>query len=254
MKIVIVYIYAVVAGRHFENYAMRFLESYHAFPPGVEHDTVVVLNGIKKNSESTCMFSSLPNLMFLEHDNSGYDIGGFQLAARTIPCDMIVFFGASTFFQRQGWLFRMRSAFVNHGNAQYGAMGNRGDQAVKVWPHIRTTAFWMAPTLMNSYPHIVTRGEERHPFEHGQNCFTNWVKRQGLLSYVVTWTSELLWKDWDSDPNGFSRGNQSSLLAGDHLCERPYYPNGKCRHPSMQNGSCVPWSTNNCWLCLNRHL
>lgn len=249
MKIVVVYVYAkgIQSGKY-EYYALRFLHCYNSFPPGIDHDTVIVLNGSRNSSETTCLFSSLPNCHFLQHDNSGYDIGAFQLAARTVPCDMMLFFGSSTFFFRSGWLKRMAEAYQKHGNAQYGAMGNRGNLAVNVWPHIRTTAFWMHPSLMNSYPKRIQRHQDRHPFEHGQNCFTNWTTKQGIKSWVVNWTDELEWENWDSNPNGFSRGDQSALLAGDHLCERPYYPNNVCRNG---NGKCSPWSINSCFKCLS---
>lgn len=222
MKVATVYIYPPHPS--YEPYVLRFLDSYHDNPPGTNHESIVVLNGTKPTSDLYCLFSSLPNLTFLEHDNSGYDIGGYQLAARTIPCDLMVFFSTSTYFFRPGWLLRMLFATERHGNAQYGAMGNRGDIPVKVWPHIRTTAFWMKPELMNGYPHRVTHPEQRHPFEHGQQCFTSWLTKQGVLSWVITWSRELLWRDWDADPNGFSRGNQSNLLAGDRMTEAPYYP------------------------------
>lgn len=225
MKIVVVYIFSAAANQQYELYADRFLEHYHKYPPGMQHESVVVLNGCKETAEHHCLFSVLPNLRFLEHDNSGYDIGGFQLAAMRVPCDMMVFFGASTWFRRQGWLIRMATSFTRHGPAQYGAMGNRGDTNVNVWPHIRTTAFWMPPNLMNAYPQRITRPEQRYPFEHGPDCFTQWLKRKGIQSWVVTWTREMLWQDWDSDPEGFHRGRQHSLLAGDHLCEAPFYRN-----------------------------
>lgn len=232
----------------YQNYAARFLASYNECPPGCEHDTIVVFNGQRANSELTCMFSGLPSCRFLEHDNSGYDIGAFQFASRSSSCDMIVFLGASTWFNRGGWLVRMSQAFNQCGDAQYGAMGNRGDLKVKVWPHIRTTAFWMRPSLMNNYPKIVKRPDQRHPFEHGSSCFTSWVTKQGLKSLVVTWNHIFEWQNWDDDPNGFQRGDQSSLIAGDHLCERPYYPNGACQHSSAQ---CSPWAFNRCWGCLS---
>lgn len=249
MKPVIVYVYAASAGDKYLMYAMRFLESYHSNPPGLDHDTVIMINGQKANSELTCMFSSMPNCAFLEHDNSGYDIGAFQMAARTVPCEMMVFFGASTFFNRKGWLERMVWASNSYGNAQYGAMGNRGDLKVRVWPHIRTTAFWMRPELMNSYPARITSPNQRHPFEHGEQCFTSWLTRQGTKSLVVNWNNVLEWENWDDDENGFQRGDQSSLLAGDHICERPYYPNNICQRRGHPN-YCEPWTTNNCHQCL----
>ena len=248
MKIAIVFVYAGEVALRYENYTQRFLHSYHQNPPGCDHDTVVVLNGAKASSEITCMFSLLPNCRFIEHDGSGYDIGGYQLAARSHECDMMVFFGGSTYFTRAGWLLRMAGAFQTHGNAQYGVNGNRGNLDVKVWPHIRTTGFWMHPELMNSYPKIITRPEERHPFEHGSECFTEWVKKCGLKSWVVTWNRELLWEDWDSDPNGYHRGNQNSILAGDRMCERPYYPANRCRGNPAE--FCEPWKRERCFDCL----
>lgn len=224
MKIAMVYIYADSGDSKFDAYTMRFLDSYHSNPPGLDHESVVVINGARRTSEIDCLFSSLPNYSPLEHDNSGYDIGGFQFAARTIPCDLMVFFGASTYLSRPGWLIRMVNAFNRHGNAQYGAMGNRGNLAVGVWPHIRTTAFWMHPKLMNSYPDRVTLPNQRHPFEHGKNCFTEWVTKLGLKSWVITWANELLWEKWDSDREGYSQGKQLNLLAGDRMSEPPYFP------------------------------
>ena len=253
MNVAIVYVYAPAAGVNCENYLFRFLKSYNDFPPGVEHETIVVLNGARATSEITCLFSSLTNCSFIEHDNSGYDIGAFQCAAKCYPCDMMVFFGSSTYFQWAGWLSRMKSVFLKYGNAQYGAMGNRGNVSVGVWPHIRTTAFWMNPKLMNDCPNRVTRPDQRHPFEHGKDCFTEWVKSQGLNSWVVTRTQELLWKDWDNSINGYSKGNQSNMLAGDRMTERPYFKSNQCGHPAARGQFCYPWTTENCWECLSVH-
>jgi hypothetical protein len=224
MKVVVVYIFPLDGQGPYSYLGFRFMDSYHANKPGLDHESIVVCNGAKPTFEAHMLFGSLPNLRFFEHDNSGYDIGAFQHVAREIPADLMVFFGVSTFFRRAGWLKRMWDSYLNHGNAQYGAMGNRGNPAVNVWPHIRTTAFWMNPGLLNAYPTTVTTNAQRHPFEHGKNCFTEWLKARGHQSWVITWKLDLLWAQWDSDPEGFSRGNQSNLLAGDHLCEPPYYP------------------------------
>src|ERR1035437_3675021 len=223
MKLTIVYCYAVIAGDKYDNYAFRFLESYSANPPGVNHDTVIVLNGLKQSSEIACLFSPMPHCTFLERDNSGYDIGAFQHAAREFPCDLMVFFGASAFFFKTGWLLRMATSFIKHGNALYGAMANRGDAASGVFPHIRTTAFWMDPKLMNTCPHKVTSPEQRYPWEHGANCITEWVRKQGLKAWEITRNMDLPVGSWGDDPNGYQRGDQSALLAGDRMCLPPYY-------------------------------
>lgn len=228
MKIAVVYVYAresaaTPGGHALDYYSQRFIDSYHSNPPGVDHDTVIVLNGIHATSEITCMFSSFPNCYFIEHDNSGFDIGAFQFAARTFPCDLMIFFGASTFFYHPNWLLRMASVYNEHGIAQYGAMASGADPSHNVWPHIRTTAFWMPPKLMNEYPKRVVTAADRHPFEHGSNCLTEWLRKSGVRSWEVTWKKELLANAWGSDPNGFHRGNQQSLLACDRMCEPPYY-------------------------------
>jgi len=224
VKVSIVYIYPANDGEKQTQYALRFINSYNANPPGMDHQSIIVLNGAKQNAEITCMFSSFPNVVFMEHDDSGWDIGAFQAAAKKFPCDLMVFFGGSSFFNGSGWLARMVAASIKHGNAQYGCMGNRGNLSVKVWPHIRTTAFWMNPSLFNSYPVKIRRHEQRHPFEHGKDCLTAWVASLGLKSWVVTWDTETEWANWDDHPEGFHRGSQKALLAMDHICEKPHYP------------------------------
>lgn len=226
MTSTIVYVYPACAPQY-HDYAVRFLESYHANLPGVLHETVVVVNGAAVTPEIQCLFASLPRLHFLEHDNSGYDVGAFQHASRECATEMILFFGASTFFFGPGWLLRMMTAMQKHGNAQYGTMGNRGDTRAGVWPHIRTTAFWLAPALFNAYPHAVTGPEGRHPFEHGPACFSEWVKKRGLKSWVITRYRDLTQAEWNDDPQGFHRGDQSALLAGDHICEPPIWHPGR---------------------------
>lgn len=224
MNVYVVYVYSGIAGQKYVDYAKRFVEQYKQCLPEFEHQTVVAINGLKLDDQIQGIFSGLPNLQFMEHDNSGYDIGAFQHAAREFPCDLMVFFGASTYFTKPGWLKRMVEAFARNGDGIYGTMGNRGNLNVKVWPHIRTTAFWMPPKLLNEYPKIVTEDKDRHSFEHGSACLTSWVISRGLKAIVVTWSSETEWEDWDSTLNGFQRGDQSDLLAGDHICEPPYYP------------------------------
>jgi len=123
MKIAMVYVYAGTMGQKYDDYAQRFVQCYHDFPPGIEHDSIVMLNGVRETSEIACMFSPLPNLSLIMHDNSGFDIGAFQHAAKVVPCDMILFFGASTFMRRAGWLLRMVEAYQKHGPGQYGRWG-----------------------------------------------------------------------------------------------------------------------------------
>lgn len=220
MKTAVVYVYA---GTAYLNNATRFVSSYHECPPGRDHLSVVVCNGFAPGPFEKILFGGLPNLQFLQHDNSGYDIGAFQLAARSLPADLMVFFGASAYFTGPGWMHRVQDSVVRHGFGLYGVHGNAGDANVNVSPHVRTTGWWIAPSLLNQYPFIVNQAKNRYEFEHGQTCLANWITKQGMHVRVVTWHREYLRHEWDGIPNGFHRGDQSALLFRDRLTDPPYY-------------------------------
>lgn len=223
MRVAIVYCYAMIPGTDFESHAARFIASYANCPAQYPHQSVVVCNGGKPDFMAQAMFGAMENLTFLEHDNSGYDLGAFQMASRAIPCDLMVFFGKSAWVTRPGWLDRIVRATERHGFALYGTMGNAGDDRVRVSPHVRTTGFWIAPSILNRYPFVVKQASQRYEFEHGPTCLANWITKQGLHVWVVTWSSEFLRHQWDYIPNGFHRGDQSDLIVRDRLTESPYY-------------------------------
>lgn len=227
LKIDVVYVHPISADKKWRNNAIRFVESYVKNPPGIEHNMVVVCNGKDAGEEESRLFSPIKNVSFMTHDNTGYDIGAYQKASRASQADMIVFFGSSSYVQGNGWLYRMAEVFKKDPKIQYGSMGNRGDLKINIYPHIRTTGFWMQPALFNAYPHMVKRPEDRFPFEHGPNCFTEWLKHFQIPSIVVTWLGEYTWEHWDDDPNAFNRGDQSSLLSGDRICLPPVWPRKK---------------------------
>jgi len=223
MNIAVVYIYPRTGEQKHEDYAMRFLQSYNAHPTRVEHRTVIVCNGGPPTSETAALFSCCQNPIFLEHDDSGWDNGGHQLAAQKIPADLMIFLGGTSWIKGPHWLERIVQAYERHGAGLYEAMGNMGDARVNVSPHIRTTGYWMPPSLMNDYPLRVTSNALRYPFEHGPNCITSWVRGKGLPVLVVCWTGEYEYPHWDSIPNGFHRGNQSNLIFGDRISDPPFY-------------------------------
>lgn len=220
MKIIVVFVYPLNGSGQYLELALRFLASYHEYPAGIEHELLVVCNGAPVTDETRILFSQSP-CRFMTHDNSGFDIGAFQHAARENPCDLMVFFGISSYLKGTNWLWRMADAYRTRGPALFGTMGNRG--MGNIAPHIRTTCMWMPPDIFNQYPVQVTRPEQRYPFEHGHQCLTSWVTGIGLVPYVVAWSGEYRWQEWDSFPNGFHRGDQSNMIAGDkHSCP-PYY-------------------------------
>lgn len=219
MNIAICYVYR----QDWANSAVRFVSSYNQCQPGLDHSSLVVCNGGPPGAFEQVLFGSLPNLKFLEHDNSGYDIGAFQMAARTFPCDVMVFFGATAWIPRSGWLARVAQSVERHGFALYGTHGNQGDERVNVSPHVRTTGWWIAPSLLNKYPYVVKEAKNRYEFEHGKTCLANWIMQQGLHVWVVTQFGEYMRHQWDQIPDGFHRGNQSALLFMDRLTDPPYY-------------------------------
>lgn len=222
MKIVVVYNFPVIPSepQHVE-YAARFVATYAACPPGVEHDTVVACNAGMPGPFEQLLLSALPNLTLMPHDDSGFDIGAFQKAAATIPADLMVFFGGSAYFTKPGWLKRILEASMQHGPALLGSMGNQGDARVRVWPHVRTTGFAVSPVFMNRYPMRVTRPEQRHPFEHGPNNFTSFVKSQRGQTLIVGWQGTFPLEHCDAMPGGFASRDQYNLLFRDRIADIP---------------------------------
>lgn len=223
MKVVCVYVYPLNGEHGYDEKAYRFIESYNLAPPGMDHETVIMCNGGPTDTRTELFFAGLPNCRLMYHDNSGLDIGAFQAAARAISCDLMVFFGSSTYFKRAGWMNRIVGSYQSHGDAIYGCTANSGQLSVGVHPHIRTTAFWMSPLLFSNYPVKVIHQNQRYPFEHGPGCLTSWVRTQGKQAWVVAWQGDYAMGQWETIPNGLHRGDQSNVIIGDRLTCPPYY-------------------------------
>lgn len=192
MNVSVVYVHPAVEPLAYRPLAKRFVDTYMQYPPGAhDHRISVVVNGgapsHQKNYER--LMSPLP-CSFLYHTNIGKDIGAFQKAAAEIKCDLMICLGAPVYFRRAGWLDRIVQAYEDHGPALYGAWGFHNPAT-----HIRTTAFWMPPELLNSYPYVVTN-DARYEFEHGTRSITSHVAALGLECYMVTWDGCYPRKDW----------------------------------------------------------
>lgn len=161
--------------------ARRFATQYVNFPPGeTDHELFVVVNGggqVTPRQER--LFSPLyPS--FLYHDNTGKDIGAFLMAARNIPCDLLVCLGGPVRPRMTGWLDVMVRAVENNGPGLYGCWGFH-QPAI----HIRTTVFWITPQLLNAYPHGIDNAH-RYFFEHGPDSITLWCLKNGFPTLQVT--------------------------------------------------------------------
>lgn len=224
-KIVIVYVYPNIGDANYQNKAMQFAGSYRNNPAGFEHQTVVVCNGQPANDGTREIFNGVSNCSFLHHDNSGWDIGAYQSAVRSVTADLMIFFGAHAYFRRPGWLLRIWEVYEQHGPALYGATGNQGNGS-SVQAHVRTTGFWCPPRLMEKYPYQVTQGGsggQRYKMEHGRNCLSNFAKSQRYPRLIVGWDDVKPLEQCDSMADGFHRGTQNNLIFGDRLTMPPFH-------------------------------
>lgn len=190
MKIAITYVFPQVDLPRYAPLARRFADTYMSNPPGVaDHKLYVIANGANPNQQLKALVSPLP-VSWMMHTNFGKDIGAFQMAAATIDCDLLVCFGAHIFFWKPGWLDRMVKAYQDFGPSLYGAWGFH-----QPMNHIRTTAFWLPPELLNSYPTQVSNGY-RYEFEHGQTSIVAHSQKMGFQPYMVTQRGVYGVKDW----------------------------------------------------------
>lgn len=183
MKVAVCYVHPDLHHGTYVPLAKRFARTYMENPSGIrDHDLHVLVNLGLPNRAHTyqALFNPLPvNLHF--HDNSGKDIGAFQMAARRIGCDLLVCLGAPVYFHKPGWLDQIIDVYERNGPALYGCWAFHNPAN-----HIRTTSFWMPPQLLQSYPYQVNDGY-RYEFEHGQNSIVAHARSLGMESYMVTW-------------------------------------------------------------------
>lgn len=162
--------------------AKRFIQTYMENPPGITpHEIHVAINGgVELGEWCRRLFSPLP-CRFFQHNNFGMDIGAYQSAADTIDCDLMVCLGSPIHFHKPGWLDRIVMAYEENGPTVYAPWGFQHPN-----PHLRTTAFWLPPELLNSYPKRVGNAD-RYAFEHGPESISLWAKKQGFDPLMVTW-------------------------------------------------------------------
>lgn len=216
MKIVIVYNYPVptavpcsqwTTSAEHEQMALRFVASYGCFPPDLEHETIVIANGGEPTFRMEMICANLPNVSWVEHDDSGWDIGGFQAVADTLDCDFAVWLGGPAWFRRRGWLKRMAEVWKKYGPGLYGSLASYQRQ-----PHIITTGFWCKPELIRAYPVRVKTYQDRYNFEHQDISITNMAVSLHLPVLLATWDGEYPMPRWRAAENIFRRGDQSNCL------------------------------------------
>lgn len=182
MRIVVAYVYPNISNRHYDACAKRFAIQYAKYDPGQrDHDIYVVVNGGGRLSGVQEKFFSPITANFMHHDNSGKDLGAFQRVAERVPCDLLVCMGAPSRPRVNGWLGMIESAVKNYGAGIYGNWGFHVP-----YPHIRTTAFFICPEILNAYPVLIKTDRQRYHAEHSPESLTMMCKHEGLATNMVT--------------------------------------------------------------------
>jgi hypothetical protein len=191
MKVAVAYCYPLLQVRKYFPAAKLFAETFQKFPPEHEHELYVLCNGREPSSNEKAVFNSLPAI-FMQYDNSGWDIGAFQRCADIVVCDLRVCLGAHVHFYRSGWLSKMVDSLLDNGPGLFGCAAYLNPD----W-HVRTTSFWCPPELVRSYPSYVGSSRaSRYEFEHGPTSFTRHVLKLGFPCTVVTWKGCFPFDQW----------------------------------------------------------
>lgn len=209
MTVEVAYVHPMVCEDPWRDYAIRFVASYHEFPPGERHISTIICNGGQPTAFEHGLFSLMDQTRFFWHDNSGMDIGAYQSLARNTTADLLLCLGASVYFWKAGWLKRILEAWERHGPGLYGFSASHQGS-----PHLNTTLFCCPPRLLVScYPEKVNTNAERYAFENSPNCFWRRVARTGAPVFLITWNGDWPPGAWALPQNGLRRGDQSNLLA-----------------------------------------
>lgn len=233
MKIVLCYI-AVTHGPIVDDYAARFVTTYQEYPPGVDHDTLVICNGGPLKTTTTLLFSGMNSAMFPRENDAGWDISGYISAAKgpAASYDMMLCLGESNYFHRTGWLKRISDAWSRYGPGMYGPYSSNAVRA-----HLNTTAFCCPPVLLQQYPALVANRADRYEFEHGANSLWRRTAQRGMPTRLVTWDGEWEPRMWRVPQNILWRGDQTNCLMwcnhADGYAALP--PQGKSRWSKMSD-------------------
>lgn len=205
MKVAVCYVFPQVLVRTYHPLARRFASTWLRYPG---HDLHVIANGPTPGEREKSLFSAIP-CAWHTHSNLGWDIGAFQYAAESVPCDLLVCLGAPVHFHRGQWLESMVDAYLHHGPALYGCWAYLSPN----W-HVRTTCFWCPPELLQSYPvQVGSTRPDRYEFEHGNSSFTRHVLKAGFPAIMVTTKGCFPFDQWQDH----APGPNESLVLDQHI-------------------------------------
>lgn len=196
-------------GAKTDDFTSRFVSTYKEYPPGVDHDTIVIANGGPLKTSTAILFQGMNVLTYPRENDPGYDVSAYIDAAKG-PCanyDAMLCLGESNYFHREGWLRRLQDAMSKHGPGLYGPYGSFVLRA-----HLQTTAFFCHPLLLRQYPAKVMDRRGRMEFEHGIRSLWRRTAERRMPVKMVTWDGEWDPRLWRVPKNIIWRGDQSNCL------------------------------------------
>lgn len=210
MKATVVFVRVVNKPEYLHGEA-RLLESYQKHEAGYAHDLVF----IDRQGWSP---DNVPNAKHLRYDGGGWDCGAWQFAGKHIETDLLVCFNSSCCITGDNWLKRFVEAVEEHGGGLYGPL-----TSYEVAPHVRTPCMIFQPKVIQGYPEEVHTRENTYQFEsmgfpNGTPNFTQWARKQGFQTRLITWDGSYDLPDWRKPDNIFRRGDQSNLIVVDRHC------------------------------------
>lgn len=206
----------------FYPFAKRWVESYKEFPPGENHEVLVVFGSEDSaTKEDKAIFDGLP-CRFIEYAGLGLDCGSALFAAANTDSDFVVGMTSRVYFHRAGALSRLIEARDKFGEqGLYGSVGTyeRCPTRPEVFPnpHLRTFWYGASSDHFRRFPYQLKSRPDVHQFECGSWSFTNWHKDHGYPVKMVTWDSYHDIPDWRNPDlkDIFRRGDQSQCLVFD---------------------------------------
>lgn len=205
---------------------MRFVNTYREYPPGPDHDLIVVCNGGPLPTETGVLFSGV-GARFFPRSNDGWDIGGYIDTARGPgkDYDCLVCFGESVYFHKPGWLERIVESWDKCGPGMYGCLSSN-----VIRPHLQTTAFATSPQFLRAYPTPIRSRGDRYTFEHGQFSFWKWLTIQNKPVRLVTWDGCWTPEEWRMPSNIIWKGDQTNCLVWCNHTDNYWKMDSKTRH------------------------
>jgi hypothetical protein len=226
-----------------------FLASYHARPAGVDHELVVVFNGVGVSGVTppearTALLAELADTehRLIELERPVLDLAAYGHAAERLDHERICFLNSYSVLLANHWLAHLAAAHDQTGVGLAGATGSyeshadwrrgplhhrfrnlvaltalRGDFPPFPNPHVRTNGMLLARELVET----MRLGEARDKHsaylrESGRRSITRQVEERGLRAVVVGRDGRVYSPDeWPSSAT-FRSGDQERLLVADN--------------------------------------